>query len=241
VLVVVFTVGAWQIPGSGSNHHPYRDQSVPAALAKHTANVVSAINYDQRALDTLGEETILLAAVAGAATLLRPGKDEHETQPRAGGRVLGSTVLGGYLFLPVALIIGLLTVVHGAVTPGGGFQGGVALGTGVHLLYVAGTYRTLESMRPLPVFTLAEAVGAGAFVCLGLAGTLTASGFLANFLPTGALGSLKSSGTVPWFSAAVGVEVAAGMIVLVAAFLAQTLRVRRIEQDDTDAEAQESE
>ncbi len=157
---VLYACAFFGMPAFGSSFHPYRDHAVPAAVAHATPNVVSAVNYDQRALDTLGEETILLGSVIGAAVLLRPSKEEREaTTVRDGGRVLEATALVGYLLLPVTLLIGVDVVVHGHLTPDGGFQGGVVLGTAVHLLYLSGHYRALERVRPLPVLNAGEALG----------------------------------------------------------------------------------
>ena len=55
---------------------------------RHLTNVVSAVNFDYRGLDTLGEEYILFAAVAGVALLLRERRGESERdrpegEPRA--------------------------------------------------------------------------------------------------------------------------------------------------------------
>jgi multicomponent Na+:H+ antiporter subunit B len=78
-------------------------------------------------------------------------------------------------------------------------------------------------LRPLPLFEVAEAAGAGAFACLGIAGTVATSAFLANFIATGQFGQLFSSGTVILLSIAVGIEVASGVIVLLAKFLEQAI------------------
>jgi multicomponent Na+:H+ antiporter subunit B len=220
------------LPRFGSDVHPYRDAAVPAAVGHATSNVISSINFDLRGLDTLGEETILLASVVGAAILLRPGDDEETRSPRGRGGPLDATRLLGYVFLPVTLIIGMLTVAHGALTPGGGFQGGVVLGTGIHLLYVAGSYRALARVRPVHAFEFGEALGAGAFACYGVATALTAAAFLANVLPLGSLGDLFSAGSVLLLSTAVGVEVASGVVVLLAAFLTQVFAVR-LKQDES--------
>jgi multicomponent Na+:H+ antiporter subunit B len=223
---VVLVLAVFGLPHFGSPSHPYRDAAVPAAVRQATSNVISSINFDLRGLDTLGEETIFLASVLGATVLLRPGDDEEERRPRFGGeRVLETTRLFGYLFLPVTLMVGLLTVAHGALTPGGGFQGGVVLGTGIHLLYVAGSYRALERVRPLPVFDYGEALGTGVFACYGIATALASGAFLANALPRGSVGELFSSGSVLLLSCAVGMEVASGVVILLAAFLNQALAV----------------
>lgn len=224
VFLIIAVAG---LPDFGGAVHPYRDAAVPAAVAHATANVISSVNFDLRGLDTLGEETILLASVIGVAVLLRPAEDEVEQQPLSGGRLLESTRLFGYLFLPITLVIGASTVLHGSLTPGGGFQGGVVVGTGVHLLYVAGSYRALESARPVHLVEWGEAIGAGAFACFGIAGAVASASFLGNLLPTGAFGDLFSSGSVLLLSVAVGIEVASGVVVLLAQFLRQAIEVEK--------------
>lgn len=222
VLAVMAVAG---LPAFGGSFHPYRSLAVAAAVAHRTANVVSAVNFDQRGFDTLGEESILLASVIGAATLLRPGRDETEARPLGSGRVLESTRLLGYSMIPVTLVIGLDVVAHGHLTPGGGFQGGVIVGTGIHLLYVAGSYPALQRARPLAVAEWGEAVGAAAFACLGVTALLSAGAFLANFIPTGSFGQLFSGGTVGLLNGVVGIEVASGTAVLLAKFLDQAILV----------------
>ncbi|MCE3553271.1 sodium:proton antiporter [Pseudonocardia sp. RS11V-5] len=225
VLLVVTVVG---MPPFGNAFHPYRDVAVAAAIAHQTANVVSGVNYDLRAFDTLGEETILLGSVVGAAVLLRPGREERErTEVPEDEPPLQAVRLVGYLLLPVTLVLGLDVVAHGHLTPGGGFQGGVVLGTGLHLLYLAGGFRALERLRAVPPFEVGEAVGTAAFVAVGIAGLAVTGSFLANVLPLGTFGSMPSSGIVPLLNVAVGMEVASGVILLLAHFLDQALRVER--------------
>lgn len=226
-VAVAVVLAVLVMPSFGGSSHPYRDQAVISGVHHQTANIVSSVNFDQRGLDTLGEETILLASVMGVSVLLRPADDETETQRLGGGRVLGATRLGGYVLLPVTLLIGFDVVTHGHLTPGGGFQGGVVLGTGLHLLYVAGTYDALEKVTPVAVFEWGEALGAGAFACLGIATLLAAGAFLVNVIPVGNFGDLFSSGTVPVLNGAVGIEVASGTMVLLSKFLEQAIRIKR--------------
>lgn len=220
-------IAVLQMPHMGSAYHPYRTRAVHAAVEHHTANAVSSVIFDQRAMDTLGEETILLGSVVGVAALLRPSKEEREGAAASTGRVPPLLRLIGYATLPTVGIVGVDLVAHGHVTPGGGFQGGVVLATGLHLLYVSGSYQALQSVRPLRAFEVAEAVGAAAFACLGIAGVITAASFLADVLPNSSFGQLFSAGTVPLLNGAVGLEVASGVIVLLAKFLDQALLVGR--------------
>jgi multicomponent Na+:H+ antiporter subunit B len=222
-VAVMFAVAFLRMPAFGGSAHLYRDLAVPAAVGHDTANVVGSVNFDQRGIDTLGEETILLASVIGAAVLLRPSQEEAEMRPERAGRTLQATKLVGYLLLPVTLLIGLDVVLHGQVTPGGGFQGGVVLATGLHLMYVTGSYRALDRLRPLELFDVGEALGAFAFGGLGIAGSIAAGVFLANILPGGTFGQLLSAGTVPVLNGAVGLEVGCGMVVLLGHFLQQDI------------------
>lgn len=224
---VLVVLAILRMPDFGSSFHPYRTHAVPAAVADRTSNVVSSVNFDLRGLDTLGEESILLASVMGVSVLLRRAQDEHKaSEGLAAGRILDLTTLGGYLMLPITLIIGLDVITHGHLTPGGGFQGGVVVGTGIHILYVAGRYRSLERLRPLHGFEWGESLGAGAFACMGIAALLVSGAFLANVIPTGTFGQLFSAGTVPVLNGAVGVEVASGTMVLLAKFLEQAIVIR---------------
>jgi multicomponent Na+:H+ antiporter subunit B len=234
--MIVFGVGAagvgvalllafLRLPTFGTTVHPYRDLAVGAAIQHSTANVISSINFDQRALDTLGEEIILMGSVMGAVTLLRTARGEREGAPPDEGRVLPATRLLGYLLLPVTLLIGFDVVLHGHLTPGGGFQGGVVLATGLHLAYLTGRYQVLRRLRPLSWYTYGEALGAGAFAVLGVVGLVASSAFLANFLPFGQFEQPLSAGALPLLNFAVGCEVASGVVVLLAAFLKQALVV----------------
>jgi len=222
-LAVVLASAFLDLPAFGGSHHPYRTAAVHAAVAHRTANAVSSVNFDQRGLDTLGEESILFVSIIGVSALLRPTKEEREAGPSDTGRVMEATRVLGYAMIPLALIIGLDVIAHGVVTPGGGFQGGIVLATAIHLLYVAGSYGPLQRLRPVRIFEHGEAIGAATFACFGIAGAATTLGFLANTLPLGTFGQLFSAGTVPLLNGAVGIEVASGVIVLVAKFLDQAI------------------
>jgi multicomponent Na+:H+ antiporter subunit B len=226
VMAAAFVLAALDLPHFGSDFHPYRDLSVPAAVQHHTANVVSAVNFDQRAIDTFGEESILIASVVGAAALLRPSKEETERRVPDLGRSLESTRLIGYVMLPVTLVLGFDVVLHGGTTPGGGFQGGVILATALHLLYVAGSYQALDRLRPVTTFEIADSVGAAGFAVIGLIGLASTGAFLGDFLPQGHFGQILSTGTVQVLSGVVGVEVVGGMVVLLSSFFEQEITVR---------------
>jgi multicomponent Na+:H+ antiporter subunit B len=219
---VLFVLAVRGLPGFGSEFHPYGDRAVAVSTTQRmTANVVSSVNFDQRAMDTLGEEFILFGSVIGTLVLLRPAPGEREASLRSAGQVLPATRLAGYLLLPVSVLVGLYVIAHGQLSPGGGFQGGVVLATGWHLLYVAGRYTALRRAAPPAVLEVIESLAVVAFAAVGLAGLVLGGALLANVLPTGSLGELLSGGTVPVINAAVGVAVAAAVVLLLAGFLEQ--------------------
>jgi multicomponent Na+:H+ antiporter subunit B len=239
-LVAAAAVGAlllWGLtglPDFGTYAGPYGDVLNQVAVAERKAtNVVASVTFDYRGVDTMGEEFILFAAVMGVAILLRAQRDETEQPPDedAADRNAPATsnavrVIGLALVGPVVLF-GLYLVVHGHLTPGGGFQGGVVLATAALLVWLSGEYVTLRRVSPELVGDLAESVGAATYVVIGLFGVAAGATFLANVLPLGQPGALLSAGTIPPINAAVGLEVAGGFVLLVYEFLEQTLVIRR--------------
>ncbi|MFD7923281.1 MnhB domain-containing protein [Streptomyces sp. NPDC059740] len=224
VIATALATTALHMPPFGTAHHPYGRRAVAAALRQHTANTVSSVNFDLRALDTMGEEYILFASVLGAVVLLRRARDERVARPEP-ARVSPPVTLLGVALMPVALLVGVYVVAHGALTPGGGFQGGVLLATGLHIAYLAADYRVLRRVRPMVVLEAADAVGAAAFAALGLTGLVAGAAYLQNTLPLGTFGQLASAGLVPLLNAAVGLEVASGIVVLLAQFLEQAVEI----------------
>src|SRR3954453_295309 len=208
----------------------YNRISIPE---RSTTAVVSAINFDYRGFDTLGEEFILFAAVIGVASLLRGLRGERFRRPdddARGRRVRHPSIAVGGLGLGLVgptILVGLYVVIHGHQTPGGGFQGGVILATALLLVYLSDTYVTLLRVGPMALIEFAEALGAASLGLLGLAGLIWGSSYMENVLPLGTAGHLLSAGTIPLSSVAVGLAVTGGFAFMLSEFLEQTLVVRR--------------
>ncbi|GGV14191.1 hypothetical protein GCM10010260_61680 [Streptomyces filipinensis] len=224
-LAALLVAACLGLPGFGGRSHPYGARAVHASLTRHTANTIASVNFDQRAYDTLGEMSILFAAVLGCVVLLRQARDEHRAQPQP-AEVARPVRRYALIVLPVALVTGLYVVAHGQLSPGGGFQGGVVAATALHLLYLGADYRALERVRPLAVFETSDALAVSTYLVLGAAGVLAGTSFLANtLLPYGTFNTLSSGGTVPLLNAAVGMEVASAVVVLLANFLDQAVEI----------------
>lgn len=233
VLAALFLWGLAGLPSYGLYVGPYGDVVNATVVPERRATAaVGAVNFDYRAYDTLGEELILFASVVGVAALLRLQREEEESRPEdhLPGRGVPETsdalrTFGLGLVGPT-LLLGLYVVAHGHLTPGGGFQGGVILATGILLVYLADEYLGLRRVRPISAMEVSEALGAGGLALIGVGGLVFAGSLFQNFLPLGEARALLSAGTIPLANLAVGVAVAGGFVLLISEFLEQAVVVR---------------
>ncbi len=139
--------------------------------------------------------------------------------------------IGWLLYGPI-IIFGFYIIMHGHITPGGGFQGGAVVASGFALLIVA--YGAKGAGLKERLFSVVESGGALIFVglaFLGLGATffynfLAAGGgvIFNEFVPQGPNpGDLNTAGTLPLMNWAVGLKVLAGLgsIVLLLALFPQ--------------------
>jgi multicomponent Na+:H+ antiporter subunit B len=233
-LFVLFLIAILGLPPIGHYRGPYGDVlNAVAVNERHSTDIVSAVNFDYRGFDTLGEESILFASVIGATLLLRKqlreekGEPEEEAPQRQVPEMSdGVRVLAWLLTAPMVLF-GIYFVVHGQLTPGGGFQGGLVLATVPLMIYLAGDLGVLQRVISHGLVELTEAVGIGGFVLIGVAGLVLGVQFLENVIPLGpADAKVYSGGTIPLISLATGLAVTGGFILLLLAFLEETLELR---------------
>ena len=230
VLLVVLLIGLHGLPAFGDHHSALATAIEHRELAaRHATDYVTALNFDLRAYDTLGEEAILLASVTGVMMLMRHmrAEDQSERRRRAQDhRFQGaSDALRVQALVMVALItaFGIYLALHGALTPGGGFQAGVVLAAGPAVVMLAGRYLTLKRIAPSWAIEVLESSGAAAYALIGLGGLVFAGVFFKNFLPFGTPGQLLSAGTMPLSSIAIGLEVTGGLLLIFSEFLDQSL------------------
>jgi multicomponent Na+:H+ antiporter subunit B len=170
------------------------------------ANFVTAVVLGYRGLDTLGELSILFAAATAGGLILgasraRPG--------HAAGFILQT---GADLLFPLLLIVGLFIVMHGHVTPGGGFQGGVILAAAFFLPLLARPEETLDHTW----LTVIEGLSGTAFIVIGLVALSENKAFLTPLFDKGTLGEIVSGGSLPLLYLAVGLKVGSELASLLA-------------------------
>jgi multicomponent Na+:H+ antiporter subunit B len=218
-LAVTLAAGILAGPRFGEFHGAYGELLNRVAVPeRHTTNVVTAIVFDYRGFDTMGEEFILFAAVVGVVLLLR-GEREPARGTRADDVRSDSVRMFGIAMIGPVLTVGLWLAAFGLVTPGGGFQGGVVMASAVVLLYVTVGYRQWRRLGREQVFDPFEGLAAAAYVAVGLAALIAGDAFLKNLLGAGETGTLASGGSMSVLNWAVAIEVAAANLVLFTEFL----------------------
>jgi multicomponent Na+:H+ antiporter subunit A len=231
-------LGVWALTGrremSGAAGYYLRE----AEEATGGTNIVNTILVDFRALDTLGELTVLGVAGIALAALLhsrRPaptlGAQLDEGSPlldarensvfvRAVTRVLG----------PVIVLLSLLLLLRGHYEPGGGFVAALMGGAGFALLYLSAPSDSAARVR-WPYLTL---IGAGVAVGVG----------------TGFLGYLEGSFLTPLHVELLGLSLSTALVfdigvylgvigIVLAAFNLLGRRQRVLHDDDLPARTKE--
>jgi multicomponent Na+:H+ antiporter subunit B len=227
---VVLVYGLSGLPAFGDYHGVYGQVLDGVGVTeRHATDLVTGLNFDFRGFDTLGEEFILFASVLGVVLILREMRGEHERPSREAAEehtFAGASAALRALSLaliPAILAVGVYIVVHGQITPGGGFQGGVILAAGPLAVFLAGRYLRMRIVASAALVEIGEAAGAMGYALVGVAGLVFAGVFFKDFLPLGIAGHLLSAGQIDLASVAVGLEVSGAFLVAYSEFLDQAL------------------
>lgn len=120
------------------------------------------------------------------------------------------------LTVPFVQIYGIYIILHGHLSPGGGFAGGTILGTS--MIMIALSFSSARGLEILPRerTKILESTGGLWFAMMGLVGLLFSKSYLTNHgvFPLGTPGTLFSSGLVLLLTLGIGTKVASTMITL---------------------------
>lgn len=176
------------------------------------ANMVTSVVVNYRSFDTLGEVTVLFLAAAGVGIFLGSGfKPQESTVP-----VNPVVRLASQLIVPILAVFGAYIFIHGHLTPGGGFPGGTIMATIALLIILLDDKKRLASS-----LKVVEGLAGFAYVVIGVVGLLIAGSFLQNFLPTGTVGNLVSSGIIPIVYCVIGIKVGAELSGVIGNFFSE--------------------
>lgn len=229
VMIGGFVWGTTGLHGFGNYNFRYGAIVAKDAVPDRAAtNSVVVTAFDYRAFDTLGEEFILFISVVGVGVLLRqlrgeraePDQELDLEQEHRGSEAV--RWLAGFLVAPIG-VLAVDIVVHGHLTPGGGFQGGVVLMSALAFVFLGGEYVLLGHLRgSTSQLETIEALGAAAFALLGFGGLVATGVFFENFIAKGKAG-LLTGGFTPLANVAVGAEVASAFLIVASELVYQRL------------------
>jgi len=118
------------------------------------------------------------------------------------------------LTVGLILLYGIYIVLHGHLSPGGGFAGGVIIALSfIHLMLAFGKDMVLKKLNE-SIASFFESFGALLFISIGIAGF--AGGYLfLNFLRKGEPFRLFSAGVIPLYNIAISLKVGAGLFLMI--------------------------
>jgi len=115
------------------------------------------------------------------------------------------------LTVGLIFLFGIYIMLHGHLTPGGGFAGGVIVALSfIHMVLAYGGDFATKKMNSR-IATILESLGGLMFLSLALLGLIFAGVFFLNLLPKGMPFELKSAGIIPLCNIAICIKVGAGL------------------------------
>ncbi|MEM8562205.1 MAG: DUF4040 domain-containing protein [Pseudomonadota bacterium] len=174
VLASLIIYATFEKPRLGDPNAPVHQHVAPWYLEKtpeyiDIPNIVTAVLSSYRGYDTLGEVFVVFTACIGVLFILgaKPASLRGERNAeRAGLRHHLIPQVVGRLLVPFIVLFGLYVQFHGEYGPGGGFQAGAIIATGVIL------YALLEgeaaALRAIPRSVLLGLVVGGALLFGGV-------------------------------------------------------------------------
>ena len=144
---------------------------------------------------------------------------------------------------PLVLIFGLYVIAHGHLTPGGGFQGGAVVASGLAMILIAfGSTWAMKKAKKKNL-TILESVGGLTFILFALLGLFYGTVFFENFLAgentifgeipkaLSTAANINTGGVIPWMNFAVGLKVIAGLFAIVLVMAYATHKVKGVDKE----------
>ncbi|ABR50235.1 Na+/H+ antiporter MnhB subunit-related protein [Alkaliphilus metalliredigens QYMF] len=121
------------------------------------------------------------------------------------------------IVMPFIQLYGVFIVLHGHISPGGGFAGGAIIGASLVLYTLAFGLKKGHQKMPHRISSRIESGGILWLISLGLIGVIMGGNFLENQsagFHMGQLGTVISAGLIPLATVGIGMKVGSTMITL---------------------------
>ncbi len=119
------------------------------------------------------------------------------------------------LMVGPVFLYGIYIILHGHLTPGGGFAGGAIIAGAFILLLLAFGNNVINLKKEVAGSSNTESIAILIVVVMALMSLLFgAKVFFFNFLPKGEPGELLSAGMIPLYNIFIGIEVAGAILTI---------------------------
>ncbi len=115
---------------------------------------------------------------------------------------------------PFVLLFGFYLVSYGYLTPGGGFQGGVVIASGLILIMLGQDADRVNRLISVRLFGLVESFSLLTFIFLGIAGVVLGAAFLRVLFQPGTGGNIEDAAFIFMLNLVIGMKVGAGITVI---------------------------
>jgi len=172
-------------------------------------NIVSSILFDYRGFDTLGEAIVLFCVAAAISVIFSEhikARFDEGLSPIAKASII--------LYSPCMIVYGLYIILHGHISPGGGFQGGVVLAALILVFLMAFGVNPTIRYIDYKKLVLVETVAMLGFILIAAIPLFFGDEFFSNLgsvFFAGTPGDIFSAGNISFLNIAVGIKVAASI------------------------------
>lgn len=126
-VIGLFALFVYFIPDVADNTY-LRDRYLAAfSYDVGGTNAVTSIYLGYRVYDTLFEALVVVISVVAAVHLSEFGETEVKTEHRSEIENSGMAIFSIQIICPIMILYGIYLILNGHITPGGGFQGGLAV------------------------------------------------------------------------------------------------------------------
>jgi len=195
-------------------------------------NLVSALYLAYRAFDTLGETIVLIVAIIGTMSVVTSVKklSEDPTIPVTYDFSLvkekrSSHMLRTHLLEvvtgkigPIILLFGFYVMGQGHISPGGGFQGGAIIASGIMLFVLGNPYNKEIESKQNHILSRIEASVFILFILVSLSSIITSQIYFSN--PLLSMG-VKNEYYIITLNALIGLKVGAGISLMCIAMMSR--------------------
>ncbi len=190
----------------------------------YTVNVITGIILNYRGYDTMGEVSVIFCALAAVLAVL--GREKrgkiyaYADRSRVPSSVIVRTMVA--FLVPFIVLFSIYTILHGELSPGGGFQGGAIIGAS--MIIFTTIFGLFESSERIPQKLRSPLEGSAfiTFFVVGVLGLVGGGNFLTYAWPN--IATDLQPAVVLWLTILVEIGIGVGGAMVLISILFSMIR-----------------